>query len=106
MCTQSPQVGEPLLSLIHYSARSRTKSVYVSTPVACGGGQSVANRSAVRGFPPLGRLRRLRPVVGTVRWKPYQERWLTKALLTAPLREATPRLQTFRKIQNRIRRGF
>ncbi|MDM9380332.1 hypothetical protein QUB80_06405 [Chlorogloeopsis sp. ULAP01] len=33
----------------------------MSTPVACGGGQSVANRSAVRGFPPLGRLRRASP---------------------------------------------
>ncbi|MDM9379832.1 hypothetical protein QUB80_03860 [Chlorogloeopsis sp. ULAP01] len=37
---------------------------------------------------------RRRSVVGTVRWKPYQERWLTKALLTAPLREVAPRLQT------------
>ncbi|MDM9380876.1 hypothetical protein QUB80_09190 [Chlorogloeopsis sp. ULAP01] len=51
----------------------------MSTPVACRGGQSVAGVS---------------PVVGTVRWKPYQERWLTKALLTAPLREVAPRLQT------------
>ncbi|MDM9379643.1 hypothetical protein QUB80_02860 [Chlorogloeopsis sp. ULAP01] len=56
------------------------RSHFVSTPVACGGGQSVANRSAVRGFPPLGRLRRLPPVVGTVRWKPYQERWLTPVM--------------------------